>query len=165
MTASRDPTDEPTSLPLTRDMTEVPTLPEDELPTMAYGPRRGTSDALPFQRDFGAYELLQELGRGGMGVVYKARQKALDRIVALKMILPGPLSNSDDLFRFKTEAEAAARLQHPNIVQVHEINEFGGQHFYSMDFIDGPSLSQRLSGGPLPGQVAARYVMISARAI
>jgi serine/threonine protein kinase len=114
---------------------------------------------------FGDYELLAELGRGGMGVVFKARQTSLDRIVALKMILPGHLAGTDDLKRFRTEAEATARLQHPNIVTVYEVGEADGRHFYSMDFINGPSLAQRLTSGPLPGQAAAGYVKTIARAI
>ncbi len=117
------------------------------------------------RREFGDYELLQELGRGGMGVVYKAYQKGLDRVIALKMILPGSVPNEDELKRFRTEAEAAARLQHPNIVAVHGVGEFEGQHFYSMEYIEGPSLAARLAHGALPGKVAARYVMILARAL
>jgi tRNA A-37 threonylcarbamoyl transferase component Bud32 len=123
------------------------------------------AEAAPLQSAFGNYELLQELARGGMGVVYKARQKSLNRIVALKMILPGRLTSAEDLERFRREAEATARLQHPNIVAVHEVGEVEGQHFYSMDFIDGPSLARRLTQGPLPSRVAARYVMLIARAI
>jgi serine/threonine protein kinase len=117
------------------------------------------------EREFGDYEILEEVARGGMGIVYKARQKGLDRIVALKMILPGRLANPEDLHRFRTEAEATARLQHPNIVTVYDVGEVDGQHFYSMDFIDGPSLSKRLASGPLPGRAAARYVRTIARAM
>jgi serine/threonine protein kinase len=114
---------------------------------------------------FGDYELLEEIGRGGMGVVYRARQISLNRIVALKMVLAGRLAEEDDLQRFRTEAESAGRLQHPNIVAVHEVGEIDGQHFFSMEFIDGTSLAQRLRGGPLPGRSAARYIRQVARAV
>jgi serine/threonine protein kinase len=119
----------------------------------------------PPTREFGDYELLAEIARGGMGVVYRARQKGLNRLVALKMILAGRLAGPDDLKRFLAEAEAAARLQHPNIVQVHEVGEVDGQHFFSMEFIDGPTLAQRLADGPLPSRTAARYVRDIARAV
>ena len=119
----------------------------------------------PPGRLFGDYELLVELGRGGMGVVYKARQKDLNRVVALKMILPGSLPGPDDLQRFRTEAQATAQLQHPNIVAVYEVGEIGGQHFYSMEYIEGPSLAQRLGSSPMPGRQAARYLLHIARAI
>lgn len=116
-------------------------------------------------KDFGDYALLKELGRGGMGVVFKARQISLDRMVAVKMILPGPKANADDLARFRLEAEANAQLRHPNIVTVHEVGEIHGQPYYSMDYVEGSSLSQRLAQGPLPGRQAARYVMTVARAL
>lgn len=116
-------------------------------------------------RIFGDYEILGEIGRGGMGVVYKARQIALDRLVAWKMILPGEFAGEEDLRRFHTEAEATAKLQHPGIVRVHEVGEIDGKLYYSMDYIDGPSLAKRLASGPLPGRVAARYVAAVARAI
>jgi serine/threonine protein kinase len=119
----------------------------------------------PGQREFGDYDLLAEIARGGMGVVYRARQKGLNRVVALKMILAGRLAGQDDLKRFRTEAEAAARLQHPNIVQVHEVGEVDGQYFFSMEFIEGPSLAQKLAAGLLPSRVAARYVQLIARAV
>jgi serine/threonine-protein kinase len=119
----------------------------------------------PSQRVFSDYELLEEVGRGGMGVVYKARQISLNRIVALKMILSGRLADEDDLQRFRTEAEAAGRLQHPNIVAIHEVGEVDGQQFFSMEFIEGSSLAQHLMAGPLPSRVAARYVRQVARAL
>jgi serine/threonine-protein kinase len=141
-----------------------PTTPSGQPGTLAYeAGGRGPAAAVP--RDFGDYELLEEIGHGGMGVVYKARQKGLNRVVALKTIRPGCISTAEDLQRFRTEAEATAGLQHPHIVAIHEVGEVDGQHFYSMDYIDGPSLAQRLAGGPLPGRVAARYVLGVARAI
>jgi serine/threonine protein kinase len=138
---------------------------QNELTTVTYPPHPTPAPLAAAERAFGDYELLEELGRGGMGVVYKARQRALDRLVALKMILPGPLSAAEDLQRFRTEAEATARLHHRNIVAIHEVGEINGQHFYSMDFIDGPSLSKRLGNGPLAGRVAARFLQTIARAI
>ena len=104
------------------------------------------------------YELLEEIARGGMGVVYKARQISLNRIVALKMILGGSMAAEDDLKRFQAEAEAAANLRHPNIVTIHEVGEEAGQHFFSMDFIEGETLSSRASNGPLPPNEAAELV-------
>jgi serine/threonine-protein kinase len=114
---------------------------------------------------FGDYEVLAEIGRGAMGVVFKARQKRPNRLVALKMILAGRLAGAEDLYRFHTDAEAAARLRHPNIVGVHEVGEVGGQLFFSMDFIEGRTLAQRLSEGPVPGRTAAGYVGQLARAV
>jgi tRNA A-37 threonylcarbamoyl transferase component Bud32 len=141
-------------------------LPPDEQPTLAPSgpPPAGGAGPAPGRR-FGDYEILGELGRGGMGVVYKARQAKLNRLVALKMLLPGDLAGPEDLLRFRTEAEATAALQHPHIVRVHEVGEVEGRPFFSMDFIDGGSLAQKLADGPLPGQVAARYVGAVARAI
>jgi eukaryotic-like serine/threonine-protein kinase len=114
---------------------------------------------------FGDFELLGEVGRGGMGVVYRARQTDLGRVVALKMLLPGSLATAEELERFRTEAEATARLRHPNIVAVHAVGCLDGRPFYSMDFVDGPSLAQRLGGDPLPERTAARYAVTLARAI
>jgi eukaryotic-like serine/threonine-protein kinase len=111
------------------------------------------------------YELLGEIARGGMGVVYKARQVSLDRIVAVKMILGGPHASEAFIKRFEAEAKAAARLKHPNIVAVHEVGEHEGQPYFSMDFVDGPSLAKLVRDNPLSARKAARYIQIIAEAI
>jgi eukaryotic-like serine/threonine-protein kinase len=116
-------------------------------------------------RYFGDYELIEEIARGGMGAVWKARQIGLNRIVALKLILGGKLATPSDVLRFRREAEAAANLQHPNIVAIHEIGEHEGQHFFSMDYVEGKSLAGVSDGNPLPARDAARYVKIIAEAI
>jgi serine/threonine protein kinase len=115
--------------------------------------------------DFGAYELLEELGRGGMGVVYKARQKSLDRLVAIKMILASHLASAEHVRRFQVEARAAARLQHPHIVHIHEVGQVHGQHFFAMEHIDGQSLAERLAQGPVELPAAVRLIAQVARAI
>lgn len=99
-------------------------------------------------RNFGRFELLEELGRGGMGVVYRARQMDLDRVVAVKMILVNRLASEADIRRFYQEAKAAGRLSHPHIVGIHEVGEVLGQHYFSMDCVDGPSLADLLAQGP-----------------
>jgi eukaryotic-like serine/threonine-protein kinase len=111
------------------------------------------------------YEILDKLGEGGMGVVYKARQLKLDRVVALKMILSGGLARVAELARFQTEAEAIARLQHLNIVQVHEVGEHEGQPFFSLEFCPNGSLDKKLKGTPLPPREAAGLVQTLARAM
>src|SRR5262245_19817932 len=111
------------------------------------------------------YEVLEELGRGGMGVVYKARQKGLNRLVALKMILSGAHASRQDLTRFRAEAEAVARLQHPHIVQVYEIDECEGRPFFSMEFVGGGSLAARLRGQPQTPRDAALLVRALALAV
>ncbi len=115
--------------------------------------------------EFGEYELLDEIGRGGMGVVYKARQKALDRTVAIKMVLAGHLSSPQHLQRFQQEALATARLQHPNIVHIHEVGQFQGRHFFAMQYVDGISLARRIEQGPIPADEALRLLTIVAQAV
>jgi WD40 repeat protein/tRNA A-37 threonylcarbamoyl transferase component Bud32 len=116
-------------------------------------------------RYFGDYEILEEIARGGMGVVYKARQVSLDRTVALKMILAGQLASESDVERFYTEAKAAANLQHPNIVAIHEVGQHDGQHYFSMDYVAGKSLAENVRGNPLSAEQAALYVKTIAEAV
>jgi WD40 repeat protein/serine/threonine protein kinase len=113
----------------------------------------------------GSYEVLGELGRGAMGVVYKVRQIGLNRIAALKMILAGPHAAAEELFRFRLEAEAVARLQHPNIVQIYEIAEQDGRPYFSLEFVDGGSLARKLGGTPQPARQAAELLETLARTV
>jgi serine/threonine protein kinase len=111
------------------------------------------------------YEIIEELGRGGMGVVFKARQVALNRLVALKMIRDPLLANPDDLRRFRREAEAVAHLQHPNIVQIYEVGEHDGQPYFSLELIEGGGLDRKLARELPPPREAAHLVETLARAI
>jgi serine/threonine protein kinase len=111
------------------------------------------------------YDLLEVLGQGGMGIVYKARQVGLNRLVALKMILAGPHARPEQLARFRTEAEAVAQLRHPHIVQIYEVGDCAGQPYFSMELVDGDNLAQRLSQTLLPPRQAAQLVEQLADAI
>jgi serine/threonine-protein kinase len=115
-------------------------------------------------RQFGRFELLEELGRGGMGVVFRARQTDLNRIVAIKMILVNRLASQDHIRRFYQEAQAAGRLSHPNIVGIHEVGEVHGQHFFSMDCIDGVDLKEVLAAGPAQSTLESRSTIPSTSA-
>lgn len=114
---------------------------------------------------FGDYELLEEIACGGMGIVYKARQCSLDRIVALKLLLFGAHTAPEAIQRFYAGSMAAVALRHPNIVDIHEVGICEGQHYLSMEFIAGKSLSALIRDRPLPPGSAARYVRIIAEAI
>lgn len=114
---------------------------------------------------FGDYELQRVIGRGGMGVVYYAKQIDLDRPVAIKMIRSGALATLEEVQRFYTEARAAAKLIHPNIVNVHQCGELEGHHFFSMDFVEGTDLDKLSKEKPLDCKLAARYVRDAALAI
>src|SRR5262249_34974410 len=111
------------------------------------------------------YEVLGELGRGGMGVVYRARHRALNRVVALKMILSGSHAGEGELQRFQTEAEAIARLQHPGIVAVHDIGTHDGRPFFSLELCTGGSLEKKLGGTPMQPNEAAVLVGRLAQAV
>src|SRR5581483_9486084 len=104
------------------------------------------------------YELLGELGRGGMGVVYKARQTSLNRVVALKMLLAGAYADPEQHRRLRAEAEAVARLRHPNIVQIHEVGEHDGRPYLVLEYLEGGSLDGALGGAPQNPRVAAETV-------
>src|SRR5262249_6948332 len=143
---------------VSQEGTEPPSAQPEDLPAA-----RGPS---PAGRPLVAgYEILGELGRGGMGVVYKARQLRLNRLVALKMVLAGAHAGAHQLARFHTEAEAVAQLQHPNIVQIFEVGEHEGLPFFSLEYVDGGSLAQKIGGKPRPRREAAEVVELLALAM
>jgi serine/threonine protein kinase len=138
---------------------DQPTVGLDALEPTAPSPQNR-----PAGEPFGHFILQGELGRGGMGIVYRAWEPALRRQVALKMLLTDCFDSSQ-LQRFHAEATAAAKLSHPNIVRVHQVGQFGDRHWFSMDLVEGSSLAQRVGKGPLPSKVAGRYLALIARAI
>jgi predicted Ser/Thr protein kinase len=141
------------------DRAEAPTTDRESSPDTP------PQEQLPPNLTVQGYELLRELGRGGMGVVYLARQQSLKRLVALKMVLAGPHARPTELARLRTEAEAVARLQHPNIIQVYDVGERDGLPFVAMEYVGGGTLSQRVGDSPLPSRPAARLVEGMARAV
>src|ERR1051325_4768698 len=129
-------------------------------PSAAADPQPGTT-----VRYFGDYELLEEIARGGMGVVYQGKQVTLNRVVALKMILAGQLASPAEVQRFHTEAEAAANLDHPNIVPIYEVGEHHNQHYFSMKFVEGGSLAQQVPRLVNDPKSVARLLALVARAV
>src|SRR5262249_20928244 len=115
-------------------------------PSTATGLTQSPSEIVP--SGVPGYEILGELGRGGMGIAYKARHLGLKRVVALKMILASGHAGAEHLSRFRAEAEAVAKLQHPNIVQIYDIGEHEGRPYFSLEFVDGGSLASKLRGEP-----------------
>src|SRR5262245_61153497 len=130
-----------------------------ETPRMHDTPARGAPAA---PADVAGYEILAEIGRGGMGVVYKARHRALGRVVALKMLRG---HDDADLARFRAEAQAVARLQHPNVVQIFEVQEEAGRPVLALEYVGGGSLAERVKGEPQPPREAAALVRTLARAV
>ena len=116
-------------------------------------------------KQIGDYDILGEVGRGAMGVVYKARHRRLNRLVALKMVLAGEFASPALEHRFRLEAELAARVQHPNIVHVYEIGSYEGRPFLAMEWVEGGSMASRLDGDPWPARDAAELVETLARAL
>ncbi len=120
----------------------------------------------PAQRRFGDYELIEQIGQGGMGVVYRARQHGLERDVAIKLLAAGPWASDEFVERFRREARSAARMQHPNIVEIFEFGHRDGLNYFSMRLIEGRSLAQRLNAeGPLPAIEAAKLLRVLAEAM
>ena len=146
---------------------EPPTMPprSDGPSVVTLAPEPGPTDEARVRVHVPGYEVLGELGRGGMGVVYRARDTRLNRLVALKMILAGAHAGAAELARFRSEAEAIAQLSHPHVVQIYEVGEHSGLPFFSLEFCDGGSLDKKLGGVPLAPAEAARLVELLARAL
>ncbi len=169
MTSPANPselTDQPTlppagavacGLPTTDGHPPAPAVPRTE-------PGQGAAIGAPAPSVPG-YDILGELGRGGMGVVYKARHQRLQRLVALKMILAGSHAGPSDVARFRTEAEAIARIQHANIIQIYEVGEHEGKPYFSLEYCGGGSLAQQNNGTPMTATDAARLVEMLVRGV
>src|SRR5262249_52058539 len=144
---------------------QPPTEPLSPASEATVAPEVASFDAGLSRVNVPGFEVLGELGRGGMGVVYRARQTALKRLVALKMILSGVHAGPQELARFQSEAQAVARLQHPNIVQIYEVDQHEGLPYFALEFVGGRSLAQRHDGRPQPARYAAELVEALARAV
>jgi serine/threonine-protein kinase len=169
--ATRDGASEQTSPGQTLDFPPQPRRTDDtELVQATVPPEAGrlieapgTAGKVPGR--VGGYEIVEVLGRGSMGVVYKARQVGLGRLVALKMILSGDHANPHELARFRAEAEAVARLRHVNIVQIYEVGEEGDRPYFSLEYVEGGSLERKMAATPQPPREAARLVQTLAAAM
>ena len=137
-------------------MTQHPPTRDCPAPVQALPPDRPTVPG---------YDILEELGRGGMGIVYKARHVRSERLVALKLLRDGALAGSEERARFRIEAEAAARMRHPNVVQIYDVGEHQGRPHFAMEFVQGGSLDKHLAGQPQPAAQAAELVRLLARAV
>jgi serine/threonine protein kinase len=120
-----------------------------------------TGPAAEMPGELGDYELIEEIGRGGQGLVYRARQKSLNRIIALKVIGLGRWATKAHIERFRLEAEAAARLDHPFIVPIHEIGESDGCCYFSMQLVEGRPLDEAIKHGPMPNRCVAELIISS----
>ena len=138
---------------------------DQALPTFIPGALSGSATPSASSDGFGDYELLEKIGEGGMGVVYKARHRSLGRVVALKMIQRGALASAADVARFRAEAAAAAHLEHPQIVPVYEVGQHDGQPYFSMKFVAGTTLAKKLAAGPLAPRDTAAVLLPVCRAI
>jgi serine/threonine-protein kinase len=158
------------------DMSAVSTSAASVGPTAEYDPDRRVKDpertlpppanaVLNTKLQIAGYEILEVLGRGGMGIVYKARHQRLDRFVALKMIRAGSSARPEDLARFEAEAKAVAAIDHPNIVKIFEIGEYEDLPYFSLEFLAGGTLATKIDGKPQPVDEAARIVEVLARAM
>jgi len=137
----------------------------DENDTQGYVPPLPAAPTLTAETILGDYQLLAEIARGGMGIVYKARQRSLNRVVALKMMRAGELAAGADILRFRAEAEAEAKLDHPHIVPIYEVGAVDGLQMISMAFVEGQSLAQQVAAGPLPPREAAALMRQVAGAV
>lgn len=143
-----------------------PPAPQSPDETQAFEPAAQSSQQSPATvRTFGDYELLHEIAQGGMGIVYRARQVSLDRVVALKLIRSGQLASDAEVERFYVEARAAAKFKHPGILPVYEVGEHNKQHFFTMELVDGGSLQDRLNDNILPPREAAEIILKVAQAV
>src|SRR5436190_14841232 len=137
----------------------------DETDAAAAGHNKKTARAAELLGELGDYELLEEVGRGGQGVVFRARQKSLNRTVAVKVISLGQWASKTHLKRFRLEAEAAARLEHPGIVPIHEVGESDGSCYFSMKFVEGGQLDEVIRRAPMPTRQAVELIVKVARTV
>src|SRR5262245_8619338 len=157
----------PELLPVVRDRWRQICSAQADLDAL-FPPAAGSAETPPEQTplpEIPGYEVEGVLGVGGMGVVFRARHLRLNRIVALKMTLAGAYAGQHERDRFQREAEAVARLQHPNVVQIHDVGDSDGRPYFTMEYVDGGSLAQRLSGAPQPAREAAALMATLAGAV